>query len=611
MNLYDENLKVIQDNKPSLYEDIRKLEADESGELCAHVETIMTREGHRGLLVEIDNHTYRLNSSYYPLEEAKRWIEQYEFRNLGIVVSMFGFGNGIFIREILKNLTDDGKIIIYEPSKEIFLHVIKEEKLFDIWTDSRVQLYIGESNRVNLISEIGANTHWTNIYSQIICKHPIYDKAFLKEYKDFMEVIYENNDRTFVNRNTESFFGKRIVSNTVANSSYISGANTVLDYSGKLPVDVPAIIVSAGPSLDKNIDELKRAKGKAVIVATDTALRYLFAHDIDPDFVVTLDPQKPSEYFDNPRCKDIPLFCKIESNQDILRNHTGKKILFSCHNYVNKLYYKLGKLISSYGAGGSVATGAFSICADLKFHRIVLIGQDLAYGNGVTHAGGDISSIRSEEDGIRMIEDIYGNSIKTRYDWYIYLQWFVNSIETMQEIEVIDATEGGARIKGTKLMTLKDVIDQYCNKTIDCDRIVKSIPPTLNKEETIQMEAMIAESSKELGKIVSKSIKAISLCNKLIKECKYNRFDTDECIDMIGKITKINDYIEGTLVYDLIDTYITEETSKKLATLYQFSQDLKEDRISTFTRAVIMYELTKKAAVDIKQMFYEEKTAQK
>lgn len=605
MNSYDENLKIIQKYRASFYENIRIMEAEEPEEMCADVEAMETREGCSSLVIGVCDHKYRLNSSYYPLEEARKWVSQFEFKNLGITVSMFGFGNGIFIREILKKLPGDGRIIIYEPSKEIFLYSLKEENFFDLWTDQRVQLYVGKKSRVKLVNAIGASTHWTNVYSQIVCKHPQYDKAFLEEYRDFLKIINENNERTFINRNTESYFGKIIVENTVGNLSFIKGANTVLDYYGKLPADVPAIIVSAGPSLDKNIEELKRAKGKAVIVATDTALKYLFDHDIDPDFVVTLDPLKPSKYFSNPRCKNIPMFCKIESNQEIIHNHTGKKILFSCHNYLNRLYYKLGKLISGYNAGGSVATGAFSICADLKFHRIVLIGQDLAYGDGVTHAGGDISPVLAEEEGIRMVEDIYGNMIKTRHDWYIYLQWFVNSIEAVPDIEVIDATEGGARIKGTRLMTLKDVIDQYCIQAVDCDSIVKSIPPTLNEGETIKAEAIVDESRRELDRIVSKAVKAISLCNKVIKECKRNRFDTGECIDMVEKIKKINTYIEGTLVYELIDTYISEEASKKLATLYQVDKDENEDRINTFTRAAAMYELTKKAALEIRKMFCE------
>ncbi|WP_373845633.1 6-hydroxymethylpterin diphosphokinase MptE-like protein, partial [Clostridium sp.] len=50
--------------------------------------------------------------------------------------------------------------------------------------------------------------------------------------------------------------------------------------------DIPAIIVSAGPSLDKNISELKRAEGKALIIATDAVLTTLKNHGIVPDAVV-------------------------------------------------------------------------------------------------------------------------------------------------------------------------------------------------------------------------------------------------------------------------------------------------------------------------------------
>lgn len=43
------------------------------------------------------------------------------------------------------------------------------------------------------------------------------------------------------------------------------------------------IIVSAGPSLEKNVLELKKAKGKILIVATDAALN-TFLHIQDQNF---------------------------------------------------------------------------------------------------------------------------------------------------------------------------------------------------------------------------------------------------------------------------------------------------------------------------------------
>ncbi|WMJ90226.1 motility associated factor glycosyltransferase family protein [Anaerocolumna sp. MB42-C2] len=607
MNIYEQNLNEIRANMPKLYEDITKAEQENlERRLVTQIETLETKEDQTSLIIKIEGKKYRLNSSYYPIKEARIWAEQYNYDNLGIVVSMFGFGNGSFVRELLKHLEDGAKVIIYEPVKEIFMFVLHQYDLSDIWKNCNISFFVGEENKLNFTNAIDANTHWTNVYSQIICKHPQYDKAFLNRYRDFLIIIQENNERTFINRNTESYFGKSIVHNTISNLFCIKDANTVLEYLGKLPQDIPAIIVSAGPSLDKNIDELKRAKGKAIIVATDTALRHLFNHDIEPDFAVTIDAKKPAEYFSNPRCKDVPLFCKVEANHTILANHTSRKILFSCHPYLNKIYANFGKLISYYAAGGSVATGAFSICAALKFKRIVLIGQDLAYGNGVTHAGGEISSVRNEEEGIRFIEDNDGNPIKTRHDWYIYLKWFENSIELVPDIDVINATEGGAKIKGAKVMTLSDVIDQYCNKEVNCKDIVNSIEPTLSEDNLVQVKSILENSRNDLDKIINKSNKAISLCNKIIKACKSNMFDTAECRRMVRQVTNINDFIEGTLVYNLIDTYISDEASKKLAGIYLFSKDQDEDLVNTFNRTKAMHELIRTGAREMKPMLEEE-----
>jgi len=49
--------------------------------------------------------------------------------------------------------------------------------------------------------------------------------------------------------------------------------------------------VSTGPSLDKNIDLLKEAKGRALIISAGSALRPLLMRNIKPDFFAIIDPQ--------------------------------------------------------------------------------------------------------------------------------------------------------------------------------------------------------------------------------------------------------------------------------------------------------------------------------
>ena len=69
-----------------------------------NIEETDARDGNKALIIEKDNNKYRLNSIYKPLIEAKKWTEQYEFHNLCTSVMMFGMGNCIFVKEMLKPL---------------------------------------------------------------------------------------------------------------------------------------------------------------------------------------------------------------------------------------------------------------------------------------------------------------------------------------------------------------------------------------------------------------------------------------------------------------------------------------------------------------------------
>ena len=66
-----------------------------------------------------------------------------------------------------------------------------------------------------------------------------------------------------------------------------------------------------------------------------------------------------------------------------------------------------------------------------------------------------------DSNSLRNVEDVYGNMIQTSKNLYIYLRWIQNRIAEEKTVEFIDATEGGARIKGTKVMRLRDVVDKF------------------------------------------------------------------------------------------------------------------------------------------------------
>lgn len=67
---------------------------------------------------------------------------------------------------------------------------------------------------------------------------------------------------------------------------------------------MPAVLVAAGPSLSKNVDQLVELQDRAVIIAAQTTLRPLLERGVTPDFVTSLDFSEMSrQFFEN---IDIP-----------------------------------------------------------------------------------------------------------------------------------------------------------------------------------------------------------------------------------------------------------------------------------------------------------------
>lgn len=139
--------------------------------------------------------------------------------------------------------------------------------------------------------------------------------------------------------------------------------------------------------MDKNINELKQAKGKAFILVVDTALKALLKRDIIPDLIITIDSHKPPVLFMHPRFKDIPMVVCDCSNYELYLFHKGKRFYFSeTDSYISYIYEKgTGEKLYPTETGGSVANNAFSLANILGFKNIILVGQDLAYTDKKKH----------------------------------------------------------------------------------------------------------------------------------------------------------------------------------------------------------------------------------
>lgn len=589
MSLLEDNIKVLESYQNTLYEKLNNVLNNGSLSITKSIEVVVTRDGNSAISLTIDENQYNLNSLYSPVMEAKRWVKQFDFNNLNIVVTMFGLGNGYFINEIIQKLKKGDRLLIYEPSAEIFLKVLEYYDIKDIIGRENVHVYVEGINGPDLNIGLKQYLNWVNFNSQICCNHPQYDTIFSNSYNAFIKTIQDVNNGIIINQNTNAALSKLITQNTLKNLKHLKECNIITDLIGKLPKDIPAIIVAAGPSLDKNILELKRAKGKSVIFAVDTAVKYLLKNEIIPDFIVTLDPKKSPHHLKNEKCNDIPMFSRIEARPENLQKNTKKIIFYNLEGYTSLLLETVGKDTGVLNSGGSVTTGAFSICKTLGFQTIILVGCDLAYSGNSTHAGGLSVDVNNAARFLETVEDIHGNKIKTRYDWFVYIKWFEEAIELLEDGEVIDATEGGARIKGTKLLTLRECINKYCIKKMDCDKIIAELSPALTKKQIEQIQESVRKDLEDIKEIKIKADQGIDICSRLLNKYNKSVYETDSSITKNKQLSQINALIESKQIYKLIDWDISQDTFFYLSDLYVHVENEKENKIATYDRAKNLY----------------------
>lgn len=234
--------------------------------------------------------------------------------NKSIIV--FGGANGVWINDI-DEITESKEIIIVEPNRELFDNLINNK--FNIKNNIvRVVCMEDENFYQNLLSAVSKNSFEVLVFAN-------YDILFNNQFKEFIDkVIFMYNDKK-LSENTQMYFAKDWFINFVKNLPYINKVERVDSYKNMFK-DKPAIIVSAGPSLEKNLKYLKGNEDKFVIITGARTLNTLIKEGIKADFACIIDSSEEMfNVFKHSMESQVPLLISDEGNTKIIRNYKGKK----------------------------------------------------------------------------------------------------------------------------------------------------------------------------------------------------------------------------------------------------------------------------------------------
>ncbi len=541
MRLFDINLAAFRKRYPELVNSLERAGLDK-----CKVET--AKNGTPTLKVQFKDREVYLHSVYDPQREASRWAGEIDL-NPGDLLVVFGFGLGYHILELFKIAPPDVKIIVIEPNVSFLYQAFCYLPLDKLISSENLHLVLG--NDVPALT--GIFMRLVDLYRLDKVKTAAY-LPLLRTYPDafhpYEQALFDQLLIRYANISTVVYFSFQWTKNFFANlkeTMLSPGVHTLFD---KL-TNKPAILVSTGPSLKKNMHFLKKAKNKAFILCVGSALRVLLSEGILPDAVISIDGSEANyKHFQNlpPHC--IPLIFDPIVHHGIIEEYQGPKFAAVCNDLVFKWAdFFLPESKGHLKIGPSVANISLDLLCKTGANPIIFVGQDLAYTNGVSHASGTshakiktIEDLRNEKKYLE-VEGIEGEKVVTDRGFYTFIKWFENYIANCSEITFINATEGGAKIPGTRNLPLSDAIDRYCTADVNIEKMLSDIQDNYQKPRQSEMDKVagnLRETREQVIKIKKSAKRGWEKAENLV--ALYNKKTAD--IKKVNKILRSLDQVD-------------------------------------------------------------------
>lgn len=487
INLLEKNLKFISEYNAELAEKIRNcnnFEANYEINPAKSDDSILYKNN-----ISVDD-------DMDPVWNAMELYSKLEFKLKRSITVLFGIGLGYTFKEFAKRA--EGKIIVYEPNLE-FLRIAFEFVDFSEELSKKNILVVHTHDDLKKAYKIlyfkgyKFNFSPSNYYLNE-------DNANLQEFTRKI-----NNNHSLFEQNYNNLWKKNYLWTILLfqNISSIVKNQDMHVLKNKFE-NKTAVILSAGPSLDKNIEDLKPYRDKVIVFCVGVAFKTAVKHGIIPDFVAVIDNKK--EIIDIPEISEINLIASTNTYEEIFE--LKPKRFFNHHNKNTPACAWMAKILgitdlNDYESAGTVAINCFYTAKLMGCNKIILVGQDLAYtdnkcyAQNSAHSGFSINESKTIEfnnsientnkneaaiknqsaflsKDLLRVKSLNGTTLFTRPDYYTFILYFEEIAEQYaSEIKLINATEGGAYLKGYDHITLKEALEKNTDETINVEEVLK------------------------------------------------------------------------------------------------------------------------------------------
>lgn len=563
----NKNMDLLKEKNPLVYDKVKKYldkeyvcTTNNSFEKIGLVRSDSQNNEIVNVIIGKDDKSYFLCNHKNIENESIAWNEKTIKKEI-MIEFVFGMGMGYHLEYLIKN-NPEKLIIIIEPNVELFLYILSARDLSFIL--DKVKILLEES--IDEFIKTLNSFMWITKYKRLIQLQSlgVYQAIFPELYEQIKDRFLKN----MVNFDVDTVTRKNLVELWIKN--YIKNAWTLKYNSNAEGLyekfnNVPGILVSAGPSLEKNMHLLNGIKDKCVIASASTATISLKQKNISPHFFFTVDASE-GELKIPEAVKDDNIFM-VYSNQiypPCIDMFKGKKFFinyssdFYTINLLNNAQIK-SRFIAS---APSVANTLFDFLCHLGCNPIIFIGQDLSFSQNKQYAGNidyGLKDMKFDNPGFIKMKDIYGEDIYTSPSFLAMRNCFDDQISRAPDKTIINCTEGGVGFCNAPNDTFQNIIDKYMVNDLD---IINRINIIYESCKFIDIDEKITAFNKGLLKQLDllevEVKKQKNLCTMINMEVYSPRKNFPIYKQKIDEVNSLSLRIDSAVIYKMLLTPLTQ-----------------------------------------------------
>ncbi|EGH5968458.1 motility associated factor glycosyltransferase family protein [Campylobacter coli] len=403
-------------------------------------------------------------------------------------VCIYGIGNALLIKNLAKHYKH---LFVFESEIELFILALSTIDLSEELCSGKIYLVDIEEERVDIqlliLFDMKDMFEYLSLYEMFV--NNVYYKKFYEDVWHKADELCEKNIKVVIrNLNSSLCIGFECYSHLLQNiPSMLESIPFQRILSERKNKFENAIVVSAGPSLAKQLSLLKAYQDKAAIFCADGALSMLEKKGIVPDYVTNLDfTDLAMKFFQNKEnLKQSIIALECATHPNVARSLNAENCMIVLRN--KALYQRFN--LNDFGyidTGTHVSHFSYTLALALGFKNIIMIGQDLAFDEeGNSHSKG--FSYGEQFSGEKTVPTLKTQAYAGKGEVLTHVAWndYRIKLEYLfacndQKAKFYNATEGGARINFTEELSFKEC----CEKLLTKEKPKFELPKSLTKNRS-------------------------------------------------------------------------------------------------------------------------------